>query len=236
MVRAVIQRVKSASVTVDGQVISSINRGMLALIGIATTDTSTELDWLVKKLLNLKLFPQDSINGEWGWKQSIMDCQAQVLCVSQFTLYANMRKGSKPDFHAAMPGEQSKTMYLEFLNNLRNQYRPDKIFDGEFGAMMDVSLINDGPVTIILDSSIDAPKNLNDSSNQNQAKLERKLQAQKMSLEKQRKREQVSVGQVEMNLQQSQSQTTENGHEGDDNDDKGQRLAERFKQAMSEQY
>lgn len=155
--RAVIQRVTQASVTVDGQVVSSIGRGILCLIGISTTDTAYESTWLASKLLGLKVFPEDKDGEVWGWKNSVVDAGYEVLCVSQFTLYANLRMGSKPDFHGAKGGDDARQMYHDFLEDLRTKYQADKIFDGKFGAMMDVQLTNDGPVTLILDSATDAP-------------------------------------------------------------------------------
>ncbi|SCV68752.1 BQ2448_873 [Microbotryum intermedium] len=153
--KAVVQRCRSASVTVDGQVISSIQRGLMVLVGIGTNDTAHESQWLVSKLLNLRLFPEGE-SDEWGWKKSVMDISGEILSVSQFTLMANTKKGSKPDFHGAMAASQSKAMYDTFSADLRAKYQDDKIKDGRFGAMVDVQLINDGPATIILDS-IDAP-------------------------------------------------------------------------------
>ncbi|CEQ38581.1 SPOSA6832_00005 [Sporobolomyces salmonicolor] len=200
--RAIVQRCRSAHVAVDGQVISSIGRGLLCLIGISKDDTEYEAHWLASKLLSLRLFPEDKDGESWGWKKSVVDADYEVLCVSQFTLYAALKKGSKPDFHAAMvcsplfrcldntptyfffaekSSETSKKMYEDFLQDLRHKYRADQIQDGQFGAMMDVQLINDvrilaldtlpahlthsvtslfasqGPVTLILDSATDAP-------------------------------------------------------------------------------
>ncbi|GAA5981520.1 hypothetical protein JCM10908_004141 [Rhodotorula pacifica] len=155
--RAVIQRVTQASVTVDGEVISKIGRGILCLIGISTSDTAYESQWLASKLLGLKVFPEDRDGEVWGWKNSVIEAGYEVLCVSQFTLYANLRKGSKPDFHGAKGGDEAQKLYHDFLEDLRTKYQADKILDGKFGAMMDVQLTNDGPVTLILDSATDAP-------------------------------------------------------------------------------
>ncbi|GAA6026091.1 hypothetical protein JCM11491_003276, partial [Sporobolomyces phaffii] len=129
--RAVIQRCTAASVTVDGQVISSIGRGILCLVGIGTDDTEHEAKWLAAKLLAMRLFPEDKEGESWGWKRSVVDAGYEVLCVSQFTLMANLKKGSKPDFHGAMSSETSKQMYHDFLQDLRTKYAADKIQDGE---------------------------------------------------------------------------------------------------------
>ncbi|BGP12254.1 hypothetical protein JCM10213_000053 [Rhodosporidiobolus nylandii] len=155
--KAVLQRVTSASVTVNGEVVSRIGRGVLCLIGIGTQDTEWESQWLASKILAMKLFPEDKDGETWGWKNSVVDAGYEVLCVSQFTLQANLRKGAKPDFHGAMGSETSKVFYEAFLADLRQKYQADKIFDGKFGAMMDVQLVNDGPVTLILDSRDDCP-------------------------------------------------------------------------------
>ncbi|KIJ44310.1 hypothetical protein M422DRAFT_207995 [Sphaerobolus stellatus SS14] len=146
--RAVVQRVLSASVTVNGEVISSISKGIVVLLGIGKDDTPADSQYMANKLLTLKVFD----NGEAMWRQSVKDISGDVLCVSQFTLLANTVKGSKPDFHRAMGSQQSKDMYEAFLKRLGELYNPDKIKDGQFGAMMSVSLTNDGPVTFTLDS------------------------------------------------------------------------------------
>ncbi|GAA5846859.1 hypothetical protein JCM9279_004469 [Rhodotorula babjevae] len=155
--RCVLQRVKSASVTVDGEIISSIGRGILCLIGIGADDSKHEADWLAGKLLALKVFPDDREGEVWGWKKSVVDADYEVLCVSQFTLQANLRKGAKPDFHGACPPDVARQMYDDLLADLRRRYKPERIQDGRFQAMMDVQLVNDGPVTLVLDSATDAP-------------------------------------------------------------------------------
>lgn len=163
--KAVIQRVTTASVTVNNQIISQISKGLCVLIGIATTDTQKDMDYIITKLLTLRLF-NDPENTK-PWSKSVVDIGGEVLCVSQFTLFALTDKGKKPDFHLAMPGERSKGFYEEFLVKLRHKYMAlvDKdlaglngineencVRDGEFGAMMNVSIQNDGPVTIQIDS------------------------------------------------------------------------------------
>ncbi|KAJ3552803.1 hypothetical protein NM688_g3962 [Phlebia brevispora] len=134
--RAVVQRVSSASVTVDSQLVSSIGRGIMVLVGIG------------KGLLGLRVFSDN--NGQM-WKHSVKDIDGEVLCVSQFTLLANTTK-NKPDFHRAMASESSRQLYSSFLERMRTLYKPEKIQDGRFGAMMSVSLTNEGPVTFTLDS------------------------------------------------------------------------------------
>ncbi|KYR00967.1 D-tyrosyl-tRNA(Tyr) deacylase [Tieghemostelium lacteum] len=150
--RAIIQRVKNASVKVDGQIISNIGPGLMCLIGIGKEDTKTDSEWLCKKILNLKLFP--SADSTKGWDRSVKDMDYEILFVSQFTLFAYTKKGTKPDFHLASPSELSKVHYNEFLEIFKQTYNADKIKDGQFGAMMDVNLTNDGPVTISLDSKL----------------------------------------------------------------------------------
>ncbi|VDB82862.1 unnamed protein product [Peniophora sp. CBMAI 1063] len=147
--RAVVQRVLSASVTVDNETISQISRGLMVLVGIGTDDTTADMDILVKKILTLRIF--DDANGNM-WKASVKDIAGDVLCVSQFTLLANTSKGNKPDFHKAMGSTQSRELYATFLQNMKDQYLADRIQDGKFGAMMNVSLTNEGPVTFTLDS------------------------------------------------------------------------------------
>ncbi|KAH7929646.1 hypothetical protein BV22DRAFT_1102309 [Leucogyrophana mollusca] len=147
--RAVIQRVASASVSVDEQVISKISRGLMVLVGIGTDDTVSDVESLSNKILSLRVFSDAS---DAMWKASVKDIGGEILCVSQFTLMANTTKGSKPDFHRAMATESSRQLYAVFLEKMRQLYVPDRIQDGQFGAMMNVSLTNEGPVTFTLDT------------------------------------------------------------------------------------
>jgi len=118
-------------------------------VGIGVDDNATDIENLAKKILALKVFsnPSDDM-----WKANVKDIQGEILCVSQFTLMANTSKGNKPDFHRAMSADQSRSMYASFLHFMGTQYSPKKIKDGRFGAMMNVSLTNEGPVTFTLDS------------------------------------------------------------------------------------
>ncbi|XP_019399392.1 PREDICTED: D-tyrosyl-tRNA(Tyr) deacylase 1 [Crocodylus porosus] len=146
--KAIIQRVSQASVTVGGEQISSIGRGICVLLGISLEDTQRELEHMVRKILNLRVFEDES--GK-HWSKSVMDKQFEVLCVSQFTLQCIL-KGNKPDYHMAMPSEQAEPFYNNFLEQLRKAYKPELIKDGKFGAYMQVHIQNDGPVTIELES------------------------------------------------------------------------------------
>ncbi|KAI0062369.1 D-tyrosyl-tRNA deacylase, partial [Artomyces pyxidatus] len=147
--KAVVQRVLSASVTVDGEVISQISRGLMVLVGIGTDDTASDVEVLTKKIMSLRVFSDES---ESMWKRNVKQIDGEVLCVSQFTLMANTSKGNKPDFHRAMSADQSRPLYASFLEKMSQSYHPDKIKDGKFGAMMNVTLTNEGPVTFTLDS------------------------------------------------------------------------------------
>ncbi|KAJ3930204.1 MAG: D-Tyr tRNAtyr deacylase-like domain-containing protein [Lentinula lateritia] len=149
--RAIIQRVTSASVTVDNVVISQISRGLMVLVGIGADDTASDASALINKIMNLRVF-NDPVDVEKAWKASVRDIDGEILCVSQFTLLANTTKGNKPDFHRAMSSEASQEMYAAFLDRLRQMYKADKVQDGRFGAMMNVTLTNEGPVTFTLDS------------------------------------------------------------------------------------
>ncbi|CAH8839425.1 unnamed protein product [Trichobilharzia szidati] len=153
--RAVIQRVKQASVSVNNSIVSQIGHGILVLIGLSRRDTETDIEYIVRKILNIRLFP--SPDGTRRWDKSVKDLNLEILCVSQFTLYSEL-KGNKLDFHCAMDPKLSKDMYSQLVNQLRKNYVEDKVKDGVFGAMMDVSLINDGPVTITLDSKPEISK------------------------------------------------------------------------------
>ncbi|CAH8519535.1 unnamed protein product [Schistosoma bovis] len=155
--RAVVQRVKQASVSVNDSIISQIGRGILVLIGLSRRDTDNDMEYMVRKILNIRLFP--SLDGIRRWDKSVKDLNLEILCVSQFTLYSEL-KGNKLDFHYAMDPKLSKEIYSQLINQLKKNYNEDKVKDGIFGAMMDVSLINDGPVTITLDSNPDISRSL----------------------------------------------------------------------------
>uniref|UniRef100_A0A1A8CL54 D-aminoacyl-tRNA deacylase n=1 Tax=Nothobranchius kadleci TaxID=1051664 RepID=A0A1A8CL54_NOTKA len=146
--RAVVQRVTAASVTVGGEQVSSIGRGLCVLLGISVDDTQKDAEYMVRKILNLRLF--DDENGR-AWSKSVMERGFEVLCVSQFTLQYIL-KGNKPDFHAAMPAELAQPFYCSILENMRTSYKPEMIKDGVFGAYMQLHIQNDGPVTIELTS------------------------------------------------------------------------------------
>ena len=145
--RAVIQRVKSASVTVEGQVVSEINKGLLVFLGVAQEDTPTEVDYIASKVANLRIFEDD----EGLMNLSILDVGGECLVVSQFTLYGDCRKGRRPSFIAAARPEKADPLYQAFMDEISRLGVPVKA--GIFQAMMDVELINDGPVTIMLDSN-----------------------------------------------------------------------------------
>ncbi|XP_076033448.1 D-aminoacyl-tRNA deacylase [Oratosquilla oratoria] len=146
--RAVIQRVQKASVCVNGETVSTIGRGLCVLIGIHKNDSRDDMEYMVRKILNIRLFEDTS--GK-RWNLSVKDLGLEVLCISQFTLYCEM-KGNKPDYRHAMGGDLSKEFYENFLTHMRGQYKPEKIKDGIFGAMMQVDIQNDGPVTVNIDS------------------------------------------------------------------------------------
>ncbi|PAV23782.1 d-tyrosyl-trna deacylase [Pyrrhoderma noxium] len=150
--RAVIQRVASASVTVDNEIVSKISKGLMVLVGIGVDDTEVDMQHIANKILSLRVFNDTTSNSSVMWKKSVKDINGEILCVSQFTLMANTTKGNKPDFHRAMGGDQSRELYASLLTRLGSLYDPEKIKDGRFGAMMDVSLTNEGPVTFTIDS------------------------------------------------------------------------------------
>ena len=135
--RAVIQRVLRASVRVNDETISAIERGLCVLIGIAHDDDLTDLEYIAKKLLTIRLWPSD--DGSKNWTRAVREIDGALLCVSQFTLHATL-KGTKPDFHLAMSADASRNLYEKLLQTLKNQYRTDRIFDGQFGAMMNVQI------------------------------------------------------------------------------------------------
>ncbi len=142
--RLLIQKVKQASVSVEDQTISSISHGFLLFLGIHATDTTEKIDWMVNKVKDLRVFPDES--GKMNL--SILDVKGSALVISQFTLYGNCTKGRRPDFLEAAAPEIAKPLYLQFCKQLSTHL---PLSTGEFGAHMDISLINDGPVTLYLE-------------------------------------------------------------------------------------
>ncbi len=145
--KAVVQRVKQASVRVDRQTIGQINRGLLVLLGIGQGDSEADADWMISKLLNLRIFPDEADK----MNRSVTDIAGGLLIVSQFTLYGDARKGTRPSFSTAMPPVEAEQFYRRFMDKL-HAATTLPVAEGRFAAMMDVELVNDGPVTIVLDS------------------------------------------------------------------------------------
>ncbi|HDJ33116.1 MAG TPA: D-tyrosyl-tRNA(Tyr) deacylase [Bacteroidetes bacterium] len=145
--RVVIQRVSKASVCIDGQITGQIDRGLLVLLGIETRDDMTDVEWLTKKIVQLRIF--DDRNGVMNL--SVNEVDAGILVVSQFTLHAMVKKGNRPSYIRAARPEQAVPLYRAFVNRLE-AYTGKKVPTGKFGAVMQVELINDGPVTILIDS------------------------------------------------------------------------------------
>jgi D-tyrosyl-tRNA(Tyr) deacylase len=144
--RAVVQRVSRAAVVIDGESVGTIERGLLVLLGVAATDTPAEVQWMADKIAGLRIF-----NDEAGkMNLSLADVGGAVLVVSQFTLFGDCRKGRRPSFLGAAPPEIAVPLYEAFVNALRALGLP--VATGRFGAMMQVELINEGPVTLILDT------------------------------------------------------------------------------------
>ena len=143
--RVILQRVTQSNVTVDDQLIGQINQGLNLLVGISKTDTPTELEWMAKKCLSLRVFPDET--GRMS--QSIQDINGELLVISQFTLYGDCRKGRRPSYDQAAPPENAEKLYDQFVALLRESNL--KVETGKFGAMMHVSIDNDGPVTLILE-------------------------------------------------------------------------------------
>lgn len=147
--RAVIQRVKEASVTIGGEQKASIGEGMLVLLGIEHEDTEEDAEWLSKKISRLRIF--DDVKGVMNLDLKEIDGSAMV--VSQFTLHAKTRKGNRPSYIQAAPPSKSIPLYSKFVEKLEGELGK-KIETGEFGAVMDVKMVNSGPVTIIIDTKL----------------------------------------------------------------------------------
>jgi len=145
--RAVIQRVSSASVVVDDKTIAEIQNGLLILLGIAIDDTSADVDWLSRKIVNLRIFN----DSQGKMNASILETNGDIIVVSQFTLHASTKKGNRPSYIKAAKPEFAIPLYAEFLKRM-GQDLGKQIGCGEFGADMKVQLLNDGPVTICIDT------------------------------------------------------------------------------------
>ena len=143
--RVILQRVTQSSVSVDGETIAKINQGLNLLVGISKTDTPTELEWMAKKCLGLRVFSDDT--GKMS--HSIQDINGELLVISQFTLYGDCRKGRRPSYDKAAPPQDAEKLYDQFVSIL--QQSGLVVETGKFGAMMDVHIQNDGPVTLILE-------------------------------------------------------------------------------------
>lgn len=146
--RAVIQRVTEAKVDIEGLTVGSINKGLMILLGVTHDDTEEDSEYLIKKITQMRIFNDD----EGKMNLSLQEVKGSVLIVSQFTLHAKTKKGNRPSYIDAARPEQAIPLYEKFVSTLKDVLGEDKVATGKFGAMMQISLINDGPVTIILDS------------------------------------------------------------------------------------
>lgn len=144
--RALVQRVKKVDLSVDGELYSKINQGLLVFLGVSNEDDTSDIDYLIRKITGLRIFSDedDKMN------LSVKDIDGEIMLVSQFTLYGDVRKGFRPSFTQSANGEKAKDLYIEFVERLKNEF--PKVQTGKFAADMQISLINDGPVTIQIDS------------------------------------------------------------------------------------
>ncbi|KAH8922800.1 D-tyrosyl-tRNA deacylase [Atractiella rhizophila] len=151
--KAILQRVLSSSVLIPPSPTpySSAGPGLVVLAGISPTDTAEDAEKLASKILALRLW--DSAEGQ-RWKKSVTDIQGDVMLVSQFTLFAKTHRGSKPDFHGALGPDKAKPLFDLLVSKVREKYVSERVKEGVFGAMMQVALVNDGPVTVEVDTEI----------------------------------------------------------------------------------
>lgn len=145
--RAVIQRVNEATVTIDGEKISSIGQGLLVLLGIESADTQADIDWLCPKIAKTRIFSDD----EGKMNLSVSEISGEIMVVSQFTLHASTKKGNRPSFLKAAPPQHSEPLYEAFCTSIEQEI-DRSVARGVFGGDMKISLINDGPVTILIDT------------------------------------------------------------------------------------
>lgn len=147
--RLVIQRVSAASVTIAGRVTGQIDHGLLVFVGIESADTAADGEWLAQKIVKLRIFPDNT----GVMNLSVADLGGGILVVSQFTLHASTQKGTRPSYNRAAPPEHARPLYEQFVQQVTTALgATGHVATGEFGAMMEVSLVNDGPVTLIIDS------------------------------------------------------------------------------------
>ncbi|GAB4403139.1 MAG: D-aminoacyl-tRNA deacylase [Bacteroidia bacterium] len=145
--RAFIQRVRYSQVVVGGEIVGKIGPGLLVLLGITHDDTPADIDWLIRKITQLRIFNDEADK----MNLSVLDTGGGILVVSQFTLYADAQKGNRPSYIRSAPPDLSQPLYEMFLATLRQRF-PGPVASGQFGAAMEITLLNDGPVTILLDS------------------------------------------------------------------------------------
>lgn len=145
--KVVIQRVSRASVTIEGVIKCKITKGLLILLGIEEDDDTADIDWVVPKIISLRIFNDESEK----MNLSIKDINGDVIVVSQFTLHASTKKGNRPSYTSAAKPEKANLLYEQFIKSMTDLYQRE-VFSGSFGADMKVELINDGPVTIIIDT------------------------------------------------------------------------------------
>ena len=145
--RVIIQRVTESQVRVHGEVVGKIGKGLNLLVGIAVNDTINEINWMVRKCLELRLFSDEDNEGKWT--KSVRDIEGELLVISQFTLYGDCRKGRRPSFSNSAPPNEAENLYNVFVDELKKSGL--KVETGIFGAMMEVSINNEGPVTLLLE-------------------------------------------------------------------------------------
>lgn len=146
--RAVVQRVTEASVTVSGEKVSEIGQGLLVLLGVGAEDGEAQVDWLVRKITQLRIFEDDAEH----MNLSVTDVGGNIIVVSQFTLYADCRKGNRPSFISAAPAEKANALYELMVAKLKAALGENRVGTGVFQTHMEVRLLNDGPVTIVLET------------------------------------------------------------------------------------
>ena len=148
--KAVVQKVKNAKVKIEGQTVSEIEKGLLVLLAVSQTDDFSIIKWMANKIVNLRVFPDD----EGKMNRSVLDMNGEIMMISNFTVYGDVHKGFRPNFMKSAPAEVSEPIYSQLLSYLRENY-PLKIADGKFGALMEIELVNDGPVTVIIEKEKD---------------------------------------------------------------------------------
>ena len=203
--RCVVQRVAEASVTVGDNLVSKVGHGMSVLVGISTSSQRSQIAWMAKKLLSLRIF--DDENGK-PWAKNVTEVNGSLLLVSQFTL-CHVLKGAKPDFHNALTAAESGPFFDDFVAAVQAQYKEEMVKTGTFGAHMKVNIVNDGPVTLVVDAPESPPKEKGAAQPKKEKKKQEGGDGQKKKKEEKKEKEGETEAKTEEKKESTETKPTE---------------------------